>query len=272
MHLKKLVRLASAALFILSVCACTNSDSSKNNDEQLPELIIACDIYEPYTFFDDEGNFSGIDVELADEACRRIGYKAKFERIKWEEKEKLLSAGDIDCIWSCFSMDDREDKYSWIGPYMYSSQSVVVRATGDIKSLGDLEGKKFAVQTSTKAEEFLLKRPYDTIPNADKIYSFSEIGETFGALSKGYVDACAGHDEAMRNFIKDSPGSYRIIDELLAQSRLGIAFRKDENREFLETLANALTDMRNEGIVAQIAEKYNVSAENAAEVRVIGGK
>ena len=50
-------------------------------------------------------------------------------------------------------MDDREDKYSWIGPYMYSAQSVVVRATGDIKSLGDLEGKKFAVQT-TKTEGF----------------------------------------------------------------------------------------------------------------------
>lgn len=76
----------------------------------------------------------------------------------------------------------------------------------------------------------------------------------------------------MRNFIKDSPGSYRIIDEPLTQSRLGIAFRKDENREFLETLANALADMKNEGIIAQIAEKYNVSAENAAEVSVIGGK
>ena len=87
------------------------------------------------------GEYKGIDVELAKEAFQRLGYQPKFENIVWEDKDELLAEGTIDCLWSCYSMNGREDKYQWAGPYMISRQVVAVNPNSDIYKLSDLEGK-----------------------------------------------------------------------------------------------------------------------------------
>ena len=53
---------------------------------------------------------------LGEEAFRRMGYQAEFTIINWEEKKTLLESGAIDCIWSSFSMDGREEEYRWKRP------------------------------------------------------------------------------------------------------------------------------------------------------------
>ena len=42
--------------------------------------LAACgsDDYEPYSYLDETGEFTGIDVDLAREACRRLGYRPEF--------------------------------------------------------------------------------------------------------------------------------------------------------------------------------------------------
>ena len=44
------------------------------------------------------------DVELVEEAFQRLGYQPEFEKVVWEDKEKLLSDGTIDCLWSSYSV------------------------------------------------------------------------------------------------------------------------------------------------------------------------
>ena len=51
--------------------------------------------------------------------------------------------GAVDCLWGCFTMTDREDKYNWAGPYMYSRQIVVVNKDSGIENLADLKGKEW---------------------------------------------------------------------------------------------------------------------------------
>ena len=67
----------------------------------------------------------------------------------------MLSDETIDCIWACYTMTGREDKYQWAGPYLYSRQMIVVRSDHDIWTFDDLEGKRIAVQATTKAEDLL---------------------------------------------------------------------------------------------------------------------
>ena len=80
------------------------------------------------------GEYKGIDVELAKEAFQRLGYQPKFENIVWEDKDELLADGTIDCLWSSYSMNGREDKYQWAGPYLYSRQMVAVRKESEINT------------------------------------------------------------------------------------------------------------------------------------------
>lgn len=136
------------------LCGCGQRETET---EELPVLVIGSDNYEPYFYLDENGAYAGIDVEIATAACERLGWTASFQKINWQEKDALLERGDVDCLWGSFSMNGREDCYRWAGPYMYSRQVVIVQASSDIYGLGDLNGKRIAVQTSSKPEELFLK-------------------------------------------------------------------------------------------------------------------
>ena len=132
------------------LCGCGQRETET---EELPVLVIGSDNYEPYFYLDENGAYAGIDVEIATAACERLGWTPDFRQISWQEKDALLERGDVDCLWGSFSMNGREDCYRWAGPYMYSRQVVIVQASSDIYGLGDLNGKRIAVQTSSKPEE-----------------------------------------------------------------------------------------------------------------------
>ena len=135
------------------LCGCGQRETET---EELPVLVIGSDNYEPYFYLDENGAYAGIDVEIATAACERLGWTASFQKINWQEKDALLERGDVDCLWGSFSMNGREDRYRWAGPYMYSRQVVIVQASSDIYGLGDLNGKRIAVQTSSQPEELCL--------------------------------------------------------------------------------------------------------------------
>ena len=139
-------------------CGKKERSDSPNNETELPEIVIGSDNYPPYNYVDTDGNATGIDVELATEAFKRMGYKARFIYIDWEDKKNLLADRTIDCAWGSFSMDGREDEYRWAGPYMVSHQVVAVDAKSSIYHLSDLKDKIIAVQSTTKPEMIFLKQ------------------------------------------------------------------------------------------------------------------
>ena len=128
-----------------------------NNKEYSKTIIVGIDDYSPYTYRDENGKYKGIDIELARVAFHQLGYKVTFKRIVWENKNEDLDNGKIDCIWSCYSMNDREDLYQWAGPYLHSDQAVLVKKDSGIKTLDDLRTKRVGVQTSTKGETIFFK-------------------------------------------------------------------------------------------------------------------
>lgn len=259
---KKFIKCTAAAVlsavFILSGC----SDKSAVSSDALPVIIIGSDEYEPYNFSDKNGNPAGIDVEIASEAFLRMGYKAQFKNIVWNEKDEMLATGKVDCLWGCFSMNGREDIYRWVGPYMNSRQAVAVRADSNIYSLSDLSGKRIAVQSSSKPEEILSKKSAD-IPQVSELYCFVRTEYIFAALRKNYVDAVAGHEYMLRVFISESDDKYRLLDESLLLSRLGVAFAKDSDSALPEKLRATLYDMKNDGTLAKIAVKYGLDPNTA---------
>ena len=72
----KLVICILSAIVSAGLMACSNihNNGSKSSSNDLKPLIIGSDNYVPYSYLDSDGNFTGIDVEIAREACRRMGY------------------------------------------------------------------------------------------------------------------------------------------------------------------------------------------------------
>lgn len=251
-----------AALLVLCalvLCGC----GQQEQDEPLPKLVIGSDNYEPYFYLDEDGAFAGIDVEIATEACRRMGYEPEFQKIQWQNKDVLLVQGVVDCLWGSFSMDGRENRYQWAGPYMYSRQVVVVRDDSGIYELSDLNGMRIAVQNSSKPEELFLNHQVDGVERVQSVYSFASMDEVFAALNKGYVEAGAGHETAYRSFMSNHADTYRVLEQELLRVGLGVAFSNEDGRDLAEQLDAVLAEMKEDGTVADILTGYGLDAEAA---------
>ena len=194
------LRLA-ACLLTLAMCAallCSCGRTGKTDDytAAMPVIVVGSDNYPPFNYMGTDGAPTGIDVELATEAFGRLGYRAKFVTIDWEKKKELVENDTIDCIWGSFSMDGREEEYQWAGPYLHSRQVVAVRST-------------------TKPEELFLNAEQNGLPRLRRLYSLQNRDLLYTTLLKGYADALAAHESAIRQFMKDYSVEYRILDEPL---------------------------------------------------------
>ena len=241
-------------------------ESAADNSETLPVIKVGSDAYPPYNYLNEDGVAIGVDVELATEAFRRMGYAVEFVTIDWERKKELVEDGSIDCIMGCFSMEGRLEDYNWAGSYMVSNQVVAVNQDSDIYTLADLEGRKVAVQTTTKPEGVFLNRTDSRIPQVDQLISMGKRELMYTFLAKDYVDAIAAHETAILQYMKDYDVSYRILDEKLMTVGLGVAFAKDDERGICEELDQTLEEMRLDGTSEEIIGKYLDDPEKYLEV------
>ena len=239
-ELRLAVCLLALAMCAALLCGCTGKADSYT--AAMPVIVVGSDNYPPFNYMSTDGTPTGIDVELATEAFRRLGCRAKFVT--------------IDCIWGSFTMDGREEEYQWAGPYLYSRQVVAVRSDSDIYTLQDLAGKVVAVQSTTKPEELFLNAEQNGLPRLRRLYSLQNRDLIYTTLIKGYADALATHESAIRQFMKDYSVEYRILDEPLMTARLGVAFAKDRSDDLPQQLTEVFQEMLADGTVRQIVSRY----------------
>lgn len=257
-------------MFIAVLCGCRDNqyDVNANEGVQLKEIIIGSDIQPPFNYVDSDGNPTGIDVELATEAFRRMGYKAVFVNINWDDKQELLSSHTIDCVWGSFSMNGREDKYRWAGPYMKSRIVIAVNKDSNIYTIEDLWDKTVAVQAASKPEEMFLNMADSKLPRIRSLLSMKNRELTYPMLSKGYADALAVNEVIINQYMKDYNMQFRILEESLDTVGLGVAFDKNDKRDIDRRLTDILINMHDDGTEKEILEKYVEDTDKYLKVGV----
>ena len=235
---------------------------SSTDTPKLKTITVGYESYPPSCYLDEDGSPAGIDMDLATEAFRRIGYKPVFKPITWTEKDELLAAGKIDCIWCCFSMNGCGDRYTWAGPYLKSDEVVAVPVKSDIETLADLEGRTVGVAATTEPECVLLEHLNLDAGAPAHVYSLKDSTYLFTSLGKGYVDAIATHRLMIEQYERDYNVSYRVLDEPLVTSNVGVAFSKDTTSKVPAQLDLVFRKMRNDGALKQIVGRYVDHAED----------
>ena len=167
-----------------------------------------------------------------------------------------MENGEIDCIMGCFSMEGRLEDYRWAGSYMVSNQVVAVKESSGITTLSQLEGKRIAVQSTTKPEGIFLNRTDSRIPELKEVISLTNRELIYTFLAKDYVDAIAAHETAILQYMKDYDQHYRILEEPLMTVGIGVAFAKNDERGLCEELDKTFEEMRKDGTSEKIIEKY----------------
>ena len=226
-------------------------------------LIVGFDAeYPPYGYMDENGEYTGFDLELAQAVCDIEGWELVKKPINWDSKDMELNSGSIDCIWNGFTMNGREDDYTFSEPYVDNSQVIVVSEASGIEKLTDLAGKTVGVQAASAALDLL---------NSEEEGGQKALADTFGALNEfadyntaftelqaGALDALA-IDVGVAKYQLNSRGEgFKILDETLNTEQYAIGFKKG-NTELCDIVNTDLQKLADDGTVAKLADKYEIA-------------
>ncbi|BDE95426.1 transporter substrate-binding domain-containing protein [Raoultibacter timonensis] len=266
---KKLLAILSAAcvlcLSAVLLAGCSGGDSAQKSEggdaagSDAFTLTVGFDqSYPPYGFVGDDGNFTGIDLDMAKEVCERNGWELKLEPIDWEAKDALLDSGGINCIWNGFTMEGREDGYLFSEPYMLNEQVVVVKADSDIKSLDDLADKTLITQVDSAALDVLSdEENEDMVALKGSLKELQTIGDynnAFMQLESGMVDAVACDLSIAAYQMAAKPDAYVQLDPLSTE-HYAVGFKKGET-ELADKVTETLKAMYEDGTIKELCDKY----------------
>ncbi len=243
--------MAVSGLSMAAVAAPLNEDG---------KFVVGFDAeYPPYGYMDDNGEYTGFDLELAQAVADMEGWELDKRPIDWDSKDMELNSGSIDCIWNGFTMDGREDDYTFSIPYVDNSQVIVVNEASGIASLADLAGKTVGVQAASAALTLLedeegQKALADTFA---LLQQFADYNTGFAELQAGSIDALAMDVGVAAYQIKGRDG-FVILDETLNSEQYAVGFKKG-NEELAEIVNNDLKVLVENGTFTALAEKYELT-------------
>ena len=233
----------------------TSTEAAKTAADAGGTLIVGfAQDFPPMGFIGNDGEFTGFDLELAQEVAKRLGLEYKPQPIAWDAKDMELEAGNIDCIWNGFTMTGREDDYAWTEAYMANTQVFVVAKDSGIASQADLAGKVVECQVDSSAEAALKEVP-DLTATFKDLLTTADYNTAFMDLEQGAVDAIAMDVIVAGYQIQQRNADFVILDDSLSAEEYGVGFKKD-NTELRDKVQKTLEEMAADGTLKGISEKW----------------
>lgn len=212
--------------------------------------------YPPYGFVGDDGEYTGFDLDLAAEVAERNGWGLELTAIDWDARDALLSSGSINCIWNGFTMEGRENDYTFSEPYMLNEQVIVVKADSGIADADGLAGKSVMTQVDSAALDVLDGDAADLAATfaGGGPQTIGDYNNAFMQLESGMVDAVAC-DLSIANYqMSAKPDAYTII-ETLSSEHYAVGFKQGDE-ELAATVTDTLKEMYEDGTVQELCDKY----------------
>lgn len=268
------VLMAAAMVFTMAGCGSskdadtsakkeTKTEDSKDKENSDKQFIVGFDAeYPPYGYKDDNGEYVGFDLDLAQEVCARNGWELVKQPIDWDSKDMELNSGSIDCIWNGFTMTGREDDYTWSKPYVDNSIVVVVKEGSGIEKKEDLAGKVIAVQADSSGLAALTDEE-DNEENLKLAASFSDLQQVadyntaFMNLEAGAVNAIVV-DIGVADYQLESRTGFVMLDDKIRTEQYAVGFKLG-NEELRDQVQSTLDEMVKDDTFDDIAKKWDLS-------------
>jgi len=271
MKMKKLLALLLALCLTLALAACGGEGGSANSEpagsasggtegdllaqiQGKGEITVAMEgTWAPWTFHDEDDNLVGYDVEVSQKIGEKLGVKVNFIEGEWDGLLAGLDSGRYDLMVNGVSVDEeRKEKYDFSIPYAANRTAVIVKNKNeDIKSMEDLEGKHTANT---------LNSTYAKIAEAHgaEVTGVDDLNQTFELLFSGRIDATLNDEVAYYDYMNNHPDADIKIAVLSDEAvQVAIPMRKgEETRTLREAVDKALAELKEDGTLTDLSEKY----------------
>lgn len=259
----KAIRLAGIFVVLVIAVIVAIQVWRKEEDSDKLQFIVGFDAeFPPYGYMNDNGEYVGFDLDLAQEVCDRNGWKLVKRPIAWQSKDSELKSGSISCIWNGFTMNGREEQYTWTTPYIDNSQVVIVKKDSGIKELADLKNKILVVQSDSSAlaaltGEDVTEENKELLASLKDLQQVSDYNFAFMNLESNMVDAIAMDIGVASYQLSKKNGEFVMLEERLSSEEYGIGF-KSGNTELRDKVQATLLEMLYDGTYEHIAEQWGL--------------
>ena len=269
-----------AAAGVLTLSGCSNSSTSTaasagassaagSAADQLAaiqasgKLIVALEgAWQPWSYHDESDTLVGYDVEVSRAIAEKLGVEPEYVESDWDSLFAGLDAGRYDLVCNGVEVtEERAKTYDFTTPYGYIHTALAVRKDNeDIKSFEDLAGKTTANSPASTYME--LAESYGAT-----VQGIDTLEETIQLLTAGRIDATLNADVSFYDYLNVHPDAdFKIVAQTEEASHVAIPLRKgDASATLLEAINNAIDELRADGTLKELSEKYfgqDISAEN----------
>ena len=278
--MKKLFALTMALLLVLGLFAgCTAADNNNastagttaaaDNDttgaaslKTISEgkLIMSTNAaFPPYEMTDDDGNFIGIDVEIAQAIAEKLGLELQIDNMGFTAALEAAQQGKSDMVMAGVTVNnDRLAVMDFSDSYATGIQVVIVTEDSDIASIDDLEGKQIGAQMGTTGYIYASDTPDNGGYGEENVTPYDNGITAVQALKNGQIDAVIIDNGPAQEFVKANPGLKILETEWLTED-YAIGFTKG-NTQLVDAVNAALKELIADGTVQTIVDKY-ITAE-----------
>lgn len=244
--------LAVILLAALLATACGTSGKSEDPIKSAGVLRVGTEgVYSPFSYHDPKtGELVGYDVDVAKAVGEKLGVKVEFVETPWDSIFAALEADRFDVVANQVTINpERQGKYDLSQPYTVGEGVIVTRANDNsIKSLADIKGKTAAENATSNWSEVARKA-------GAKVEAVEGFTQAITLLNQGRVDVVVNDSIAVYAYLAETGDtSVKIAGTVGEKSEQGFAARKDSG--YLPELDKALSELRADGTLSQISQKY----------------
>jgi len=246
--------LAATAAVLLIGCG---SQPKQAAQTKLPEKIVIGldDNFPPMGFRDNAGNLIGFDIDLANEAGKRLGTKVEFKPIDWDSKEAALKSKKVDMLWNGLTITEkRKENIAFSKPYMNNKQILVVRSDSQVQTPADLAGKVLGTQEGSSSVDALDKNA-DFKKSLKDVKMYGDFVAALMDLEVGRIDGVLIDSVVGRYNIEKKPDKFRILEGSMGDEEFGVGMRKEDTM-LCDKLNETLKAMSADGTMAKLSDKW----------------
>lgn len=227
---------------IMLVAGCGKKDDSK--------LIMVTEAgFAPYEYYSN-GEIVGVDVDIAKEIAASMGKELVIKDIAFDSIINEVKTGKADFGAAGISYnEERAKSVDFTINYSTSKQVVIVKNDSSITNIGDINGKKIAVQLGSIADTYVSSTYKDVSVVRQKKY-LAAIED----LNTGKVD-CVVMDLLPAEQILKTNSGLKILDGALVEDSYGMIVKKG-NKELLNNINRVLEKLKNEGKIDEYIIKH----------------
>ncbi|MFC3965882.1 amino acid ABC transporter substrate-binding protein [Nocardia jiangsuensis] len=238
------------AAVLLAVLAATGLTACSGSSDPDVLRVGTEGTYAPFSFQGTDGALTGYDVEIARAVGEKLGKRVEFVQTPWDAIFAGLESRRFDVVANQVTVTpERSRKYGISTPYTVSEGVVVTRADDNsITSLADLRGKTSAQSVTSNWNQVAT----DAGAKVEAVEGFVQAVQL---LKNGRVDATVNDNLAVAEYTtRTGDSGVKVAAETGSTTEQAFATRKDD--ALLADLNRALDELRADGTLKRISEKY----------------